>query len=112
MSRLTNIKVIAQLTLPSEDNDGQSLSSVHRTLKTQLATSFGGYTAFETGGGWVDENGQLVEEDGTTYQVALKPDQASVDLFRSIVLDTGREAKQKAMFYVIDAIARVESLEV
>ena len=101
-------KLIAQVTLPSEDNDGQSLASVHRTLKTELATAFGGYTAFETGGGWMDGD-TLVEEDGTTYQVAIDKD--ANYLFRAMVLRAGKEAGQKAMFYVIDGFAVIETLE-
>lgn len=105
-------KFIAQVTVPSEDNEGQSLAAVHSTFKRELCAAFGGYTSFETGGGWVDPaTNELYEEDGTTYQVAIEATSNAVDLFRAMVLSVGRSAGQKAMFYVIDGFATVETLE-
>lgn len=100
---------IAQITIPTEDNEGKSLALVHMGLKRELATAFGGYTAFETGGGWIDPNGKLVEEDGTTYQVAFPLERMGEIV--SLAHQAGRLAKQQAVFYVIDGVAYVDNLE-
>lgn len=100
---------IAQITIPTEDNEGKSLASVHKSLKLELAATFGGFTAFETAGGWVNPEGELIEEDGTTYQVAFPLEQ--MGLVVSLAHQAGRLAKQQAVFYVIDGVAYVDNLE-
>lgn len=100
---------IAQITLPSESNEGASLANVHKALKRELAAKFGGFTAFETAGGWVNPEGELIEEDGTTYQVAFPLEQ--MGLVVSLAHQAGRMAHQQAVFYVVDGIAYIDTLE-
>lgn len=100
---------IAQITLPSEDNEGQSLASVHKSLKLELAIAFGGFTAYETAGGWVNPEGELIEEDGTTYQVAFPLEHMSHIV--NLAHKYGQKARQQAVFYVVDGIAYVDTLE-
>ena len=100
---------IAQITLPSEDNEGKSLAFAHKSLKLELARTFGGFTAYETAGGWVNPEGELIEEDGTTYQVAFPLEQ--MGLIVSLAHQAGRMAHQQAVFYVVDGVAYVDNLE-
>lgn len=82
----------ARIILPTADN----LSSVHSDLRRKLAATFGGYTATPSYGGWIAPDGELVEEPGIAYDVAV-PDNAANDL-RNIARDIGHAAHQQSMY--------------
>lgn len=45
--------------------------AVLQASKRILARNHGGYTAFQSRGGWVDDSGELVEETTTVLEVAV-----------------------------------------
>lgn len=68
----------------------------HRTFRRKLADSFGGYTATVGEGGWVDPDGQLVEERVVVYTVAVE--RGLPDLFRTAT-EEARRMEQKALYW-------------
>ena len=42
-----------------------------RAINKHIAATFGGYTVADTFGGWINGEGQLVEERGTQWQVYM-----------------------------------------
>jgi len=89
---------IAQVILPKLDNDGQDLQAVHYGLRRSLAKAFGGYTALDSHGGWIDDSGKLYDEPGVTYQIACEPSDANRETLRQIAVSHGRAAAQLAVF--------------
>lgn len=43
--------------------------STHQYVKSWLAEEFGGYTAYDAQGGWRNDDGDLVEESVTVYEI-------------------------------------------
>lgn len=46
------------------------VNAIHAKLEYRLAQEFGGYTATVGKGGWVDDQGDLVQDDVIVYDVA------------------------------------------
>ena len=67
---------VVKFNLPVNDNAGKSLAINHAALKKDLARSFGGFTAYEGQGGWIDKKtGELFDEAVRVYEVAIRVDQ-------------------------------------
>jgi hypothetical protein len=93
----------ARIILPRTDNAGHSVYHVHMLLRTRLARTFGGYTATEVSGGWIDGNGKLYHDDSYAYDVAIpdgKPADIgySVSMLRDIAIEAGKLAGQKSVY--------------
>lgn len=86
----------ALMILPNLDNAGQSLAPIHRRLRLALANTFGGYTATPSEGGWVSPSGELMEEPGTLYRVAVPDGRDTV--FETIAMRAARDAAQEAVY--------------
>lgn len=94
------VKRIAQIILPKADNDGKSLVWVHELLQHKLCAAFGGFTAIDSFGGWVDpKTDKLYKEDGVLYNVAVRGYSDAFTL-RQIAAWALQEAKQEAIFVV------------
>lgn len=63
---LREMKII----LPMVDNQGASLSHIHNQLKRELCQTYGGYTSVASSGGWLNDDGDLIEDNSITYIVA------------------------------------------
>lgn len=99
--------------LPVNDNEGIPLRDLHRNVRFDLADRFGGFTACEAVGGW---NGRAANggqktyiEPVVRYIVACRPDMAYI--VRGIAVRAGEEAKQQAVYVVIDGVAEIVELE-
>lgn len=92
---------IAQINLPVFDNNGVNLDDVHANLANNLCVVFGGFTVWQARGAWVDD-GKLYQEDVKVYQVAYEPDHVARNNLRALTIRAGKEARQIAMFLVID----------
>lgn len=108
------VKRLAQIVLPKNDNDGKSLVWVHELLQHKLCAAYGGFTAVDSFGGWIDpKDGKLYKEEGVVYHVAVR---GYTDAFtlRQIAAWALEEAKQEAIFIVfgdgtVDFVTKKES---
>lgn len=67
----------AKLYLPkTADNYVETVN----TVKRRMADAFGGYTAYDAEGGWVDDEGETVTEPVTVLETAATPDVAAADM--------------------------------
>jgi len=89
---------LAQIILPKADNEGRDLGAVHYSLRRAIASEFGGFTALDSFGGWIDDSGKLYEESGVTYQIACEDSESSRLKLRDIAIIHGRAAAQLAVF--------------
>ncbi|MEQ8308035.1 MAG: hypothetical protein RIA09_15875 [Hoeflea sp.] len=89
---------IAQIVLPKVGNNGDSINHAHGFLKTELCRKFGGFTALESSGGWIDpETGNAYLEPGITYQTGMADTPENVAALLKIAIQVGVAAKQLAM---------------
>ena len=100
---------IAQINLPVNGNNGESLSVVHDDLARDLARLFGGYTCTYGMGGWLND-GAVQTEPVAVYQVAFVGNVGDVETFKGLVHAAGKAAGQIAMFYVIDGEAEIVTI--
>lgn len=101
---------IFQINLPTLDNNGAGIVHAHEKLQKGLCQAFGGYTVTEGQGAWMD-NGKLYAEPVMVYQAAYDPHTIPADLLREMAQFTGKDAKQIAMFIVIDGEAEIIDIE-
>ena len=92
---------ISSFILPQNDNAGESLADIHAALRAQLCATFGGFTACESLGGWIDPKSmKCYTEAGIRYDIACNPsDHVKLD---SIAIFYGRMANQVAMMVCHD----------
>lgn len=108
------VKRLAQIVLPKADNDGKSLVWVHEMLQKRLCEAYGGFTAVDSYGGWIDpKDGKLYKEEGVLYSVAVRGFNDALAL-RKIAAWLLIEATQEAIFVVfgdgtIDFITKQEA---
>ena len=76
-----------------------SAAAVHRLLRTRLAKRFGGYTRTTGYGGWVDGEGQIVEENVAVYDVAINPTAEDNADLRDIAVAAARNLLQDAVYF-------------
>jgi hypothetical protein len=88
----------ARIILPIADNDNESLATVHRELKRQLCTRFGGCTALDVHGAWISDDGTLYDEPGVAYDVAMAPTEENGRAVLNIAKSIGQLANQIAMY--------------
>ena len=93
------------IVLPTHDNDGTCLATLHTSLKRELISQFDGYSATAQTGGWVNAEGELFEEPSIRYTVA-----AGVFLefnVKQIAKKYGILADQQAMYVVLDGTVEI-----
>ena len=94
----------ARIILPLEGNSADGTRSpagatVHKLLRTRLAKRFGGYTRTTGFGGWVDGEGQIVEEDVAIYDVAINPTAKDNADLRDIAVAAACNLLQDAVYF-------------
>lgn len=89
---------VAQIVLPKLGNNGESLDSAHAHIRKSLCRFFGGFTALDSFGGWIDpESGTEYLEAGITYQTGMADTAENAELLRTIAIEAGIMAQQLAM---------------
>lgn len=89
---------LAQIVLPKAGNKGEDLSAAHAFIRRELCQAFGGFTALDSFGGWIDpDTGTEYLEPGITYQTGMADTQENVAFLRWIAKDAGIMAGQLAM---------------
>ena len=75
-----------------------------------LADTFGGYTVWQAGGGWINDDGQLEAETVNVYVVAVRP--TLIGLLRSTFKVEAVNQKQKTLYFASYGYAEIVELEV
>ncbi|MDW9531905.1 hypothetical protein RWE87_13440 [Sinorhizobium meliloti] len=89
---------VAQIVLPKLGNNGESLESAHAYIRKSLCKHFGGFTALDSFGGWIDpDSGVEYLEAGITYQTGMADTAENAELLRVIAIEAGIMAQQLAM---------------
>jgi hypothetical protein len=89
---------IAKIILPLIGNNGADLFMVHQHAKHYMLKNWGGYTSYETIGGWAGKNGMVEGEKAIMYEVAMPL--ADVIKLRSLASFIGYQAQQECVMIV------------
>ncbi len=92
-------KRIAQIILPKFDNDGKSLTWQHEQYQKTFCIIFGGFTAYEVQGGWMDYSGRICQDTSVSYHIAMD-DMGTIKL-RALAQAAAHELKQECIFIVL-----------
>ena len=92
-------KRIAQIILPKFDNDGKSLAWCHEQYQKAFCVCFGGYTAYNVRGGWMNDDGELYRDESIAYHIAMD-DMGPIKL-RALAQAAAHELKQECIFIVL-----------
>ncbi len=95
------------IVLPTHDNDGISLATLHIALKRELIDQFDGYSATAQTGGWLNAEGELFEEPSIRYTVCAKLWRDVFDLIKHIAKKYGILGNQQAMYVVLDGTVEI-----
>lgn len=71
------LKRIAQIILPKFDNDGKSLAWQHEQYQKAFCHCFGGYTAYDVRGGWMDDNRRVYHDESVSFHIAMCDDETT-----------------------------------
>ncbi len=82
--------------IPTADNDGEDLSTLHDLIRADLAHHFGGYTESTARGGWLD-GGTLYTDVSRRYTVAIDP--ADERKARAIAVAHAGAARQHSLYW-------------
>jgi hypothetical protein len=94
------------IVLPTHDNDGTCLATLHNRLKRELISQFDGYSATAQTGGWVNSEGELFEEPSIRYTVAVASARSEFNV-KHIAKKYGILAGQQAMYVVLDGTVEI-----
>ena len=105
-----------RLIIPETHRDSQSSTDCNAIVSTNvrgylrtIASIAGGYTAYRGHGGWIDDNGKLVEEPVTIVDCNISQfTRAYSDIayaFRTLAKTIARELSQDCVFLSIDGKA-------
>lgn len=94
--------------LPMADNNGNSLSQVHKAVQNQLVTTFGGYSMHYQVGAWLDDEDNEMFDKSIVYTVAIAKEQEIVLMY--MIRMFGVMAKQDAI-YSTDAAGYVNIVD-
>lgn len=70
------------------DKNGAPIANLRikiRDLKLDACKMFGGCAVVRVEGGWVDQNGKLIEEDGVQFDICTDVPRVKVELFAGLV---------------------------
>ena len=91
--------ILAQLNLPTTTNSGKSTKKQLNQLEIETCEKFGGVTAFNGVGKWVDKN-KLYFDKLRIYQVAIE--KKNKKEFVAMCKKYGKLTKQLAIYIVIN----------
>lgn len=94
-------KRIAQIILPKTDNDGNSLTWAHVAYQRAFCTVFGGFTAYDVRGGWMDDSGRIYQDESVSYHIAMDDTLANAEKLRGLAKAAALECTQECIFIVI-----------
>jgi len=97
---------IAEINFPTHDNDGAKLMAP-LLIQRELCERFGGCTAYDGHGSWVNANGKLYSEPVKIIKVAFKASQRNINILKHICFKHGKRAKQEAVYYSINNKATI-----
>lgn len=92
-------KRIAQIILPKSDNDGKSLTWVHSQYQKTFCIVFGGFTAYDVQGGWMNDEGKLFNDESIAYHIAMD-DYGPIKL-RGLAQAAAGEFQQECIFIAL-----------
>jgi hypothetical protein len=95
------------IVLPTHDNDGISLATLHNSLKRELIDQFDGYSATAQTGGWLNAEGELFEEPSIRYTVCAQLWRDVFGLIKNIAKKYGILGNQQAMYVVLDGTVEI-----
>lgn len=85
---------LGKIILPLNDNAGTPLVVEHAELRLKLVDRFGGFTAYEGLGGWLN-NGSTQTEPVMIYDVAMHQDQSIA--LRNMAIELCINARQQSV---------------
>lgn len=94
-------KRIAQIILPKSDNDGKSLTWVHSQYQKTFCIVFGGFTAYDIRGGWMDDSGRIYQDESVSYHIAMEDTEGERNRLRGLASAARLECKQECIFIVL-----------
>jgi hypothetical protein len=102
----------AKAILPKLGNDGSDLSPVHNWLAVELSRSFGGCTATDGRGLWIDPTGKLFDESVAVFHVAAVDTPDNNKRLSVLIRQAGAKARQLSVYHVdFGGNAWIESVE-
>jgi hypothetical protein len=85
-----------ELIIPKLDNDGSDNSQVIDSAIATMCKTFGGATAYDANGFWVNESGKLFKDAVTVLVAAAtqkeEANNAAIDLAKKVLAATDQEA--------------------
>ena len=98
-------KRFAQIILPKFDNDGNSLVWHHNQYQKAFAYCFGGFTAYDVRGGWMNDDGKMFHDESVAYHIAMDDDEGNmsghVEKLRQLADAAAHEMRQEAIFIAL-----------
>ena len=97
--KATPAKRIAQIILPKFDNDGKTLAWQHEQYQKAFCHCFGGYTAYDVRGGWMNDHGRVFNDESIAYHIAMD-DYGPIKL-RGLAQAAAGEFQQECIFIAL-----------
>ena len=97
---------IAQINFPINDNDGVKLKAP-LLIQKELCAQFGGCTAYDGAGSWINERGTLYAEPFKIIQTAFKNNSKNRLFLKNLVKKYGKLSKQEAVYLSINNKASI-----
>lgn len=97
---------IAQINFPVNDNDGVKLKTP-LLIQKELCKQFGGCTAYDGAGSWVNSDGKLYAEPVKIIQTAFKNNYKNRLFLKNLVKKYGKLSKQEAVYLSINNKANI-----
>lgn len=94
-------KRIAQIILPKFNNDGKSQAWLHQEYRKAFCIVFGGYTAYDVQGGWMNDDGKLFNDESVAYHIAMDDNNVNVEKFRGLAQAAAGEFQQECIFIAL-----------
>lgn len=98
---MSETKRIAQIILPKQDNDGKSLTWAHDIYQKAFCSAFGGFTAYDVRGGWMNDKGILYQDESVSYHIAMDDTFANAEKLRGLAKAAALECRQECIFIVL-----------
>ena len=101
---------IAEINFPTHDNDGAKLMAP-LLIQRELCERFGGCTAYDGHGSWVNDNGKLYAEPVKIIQTAFKNNPKNRLFLKNLVKKYGKLSKQEAVYLSINNKANIINIK-